>query len=59
MKSFNKQLRYSHTLSIEDSKNSVLYNNTNKLNPYYITGLVDGEGHFGLDVYKDSKRKTG
>ena len=34
-------------------------NKTNKLNPYFITGFVDGEGHFGMDVYKDSKRKTG
>jgi len=58
MKSFNKQLRYTHTLSIEDS-NSVLYNNTNKLNPYFVTGFTDGFGCFIINIRPNPKLKTG
>jgi hypothetical protein len=59
MKSFNKQLRYTHTLFIEDSKNSVLYNNTNKLNPYFVTGFTDGDGCFLINIRPNPKLKTG
>jgi hypothetical protein len=59
MKSFNKQLRYTHNLSIEDSKNYVLYNNTNKLNPYFVTGFTDGDGCFLINIRLKPKMKTG
>lgn len=52
-KSFNKQLRYTHT------KNSVLYNNTNKLNPYFVTGFTDGEGCFLINMRPNPKLKMG
>jgi hypothetical protein len=29
------------------------------LDPWYITGLVDGEGSWGLSINKDEKRKLG
>lgn len=28
-----------------------------KLNPWFVTGLVDGEGSFGLTIYKDNRIK--
>lgn len=34
-------------------------NNTYRLNPYYITGLVDAEGCFTTSIYKDCRMKTG
>jgi len=36
------------------------YNNYyNFLNPYFITGFIDGEGCFNLSIFKDSRRITG
>jgi len=32
--------------------------NDTKLNPYFVSGFVDAEGHFGTTIYKDSKLKT-
>ena len=29
----------------------------NKLDPWFITGLVDAEGFFSIEIYKDSKAK--
>jgi len=37
---------------------SSLKNNSNYLNPYFITGFVDGEGCFNISIYKDSRMKT-
>lgn len=28
-----------------------------KLNPWFVTGLVDGEGSFGITIYKDNRIK--
>ena len=33
--------------------------NIYRLNPYYITGLVDAEGCFTTSIYKDCRMKTG
>ena len=30
-----------------------------KINPYFITGLTDGEGNFSLGVMEDNKYKAG
>ena len=30
-----------------------------KLNPFYVTGFVDGEGSFILTIIKDNKYKSG
>lgn len=60
IKYFNIQLRHSHTLFIEDSKKkSVLHNNTNKLNPYFVTGFTDGEGCFLINIRPNPKLKSG
>ena len=29
----------------------------NKLDPWFITGFVDAEGYFSIELYKDSKAK--
>ena len=29
----------------------------NKLDPWFITGFVDAEGYFSIELYKDSKDK--
>jgi len=34
-------------------------NETTVLNPYYISGLVDGEGTFSVSIFKDAKSKLG
>ena len=30
----------------------------NKLDPWFMTGFVDGEGYFSIELYKDSKAKS-
>ena len=30
-----------------------------KLNPYFVSGLIDAEGYFTTSIYKDKKLKTG
>jgi hypothetical protein len=30
-----------------------------RLNPYFVTGLIDGEGYFSTTIYKDNKLSTG
>lgn len=57
---FFKQLKYTHTLSnVADKNNSDLHNNTNKLNPWFVTGFTDGEGCFMINLRPNSKLKTG
>ena len=58
---FFKQLRYTHTLSnvATGQNNYDLHNNTNKLNPWFVTGFTDGEGCFLINVRPNSKLKTG
>jgi len=34
-------------------------NSKNKLNPYWVTGLIDGEGCFYVKIAKSKKHKTG
>ena len=59
MKTLN-QLRYSHNLSNEEIKNNfALGNNTNELNPNYVTGFTDGEGCFLINVRPKPNRKNG
>lgn len=45
------------------SKDSPRYSFNNKntfyLNPYYLTGFVDGEGCFSLSIFKDDRNLTG
>ena len=36
-----------------------MYNNNQKMDPWFITGVVDGEGCFSISVIKDKKHKTG
>lgn len=49
-----------HSYSTNNSSNySYKGNPTNKLNPYYLTGFVDGEGCFNLSIYKNSRMLTG
>jgi hypothetical protein len=44
-------------------KDSLRYSFNNKntfyLNPYYLTGFVDGEGCFSLSIFKDDRNLTG
>jgi LAGLIDADG endonuclease len=30
----------------------------NKLNPFWVSGFVDGEGRFFISIYKSTKLKT-
>jgi hypothetical protein len=30
-----------------------------KLNPWFVTGLIDGEGSFSISIYKNDKQKLG
>lgn len=30
-----------------------------KFNPFFVTGFIDGEGSFGIQVYKNVKYNTG
>jgi hypothetical protein len=50
-----------HNLSFRTTKlfYSVLQNNKNKLHPYYITGFVDGEGCFSINVRPRPNRGKG
>ncbi|RPB18024.1 homing endonuclease, partial [Terfezia boudieri ATCC MYA-4762] len=34
-------------------------NRTQKLDPYFITGLVDGEGYFCISICKNSRKRLG
>ena len=34
-------------------------NFSNNLNPYYLTGFIDGEGCFNISIYKDTRMLTG
>ena len=63
-------MKFSHTnFSLTPKTQKLLgYNNINKidnnynnnnLNPYFITGFVDGEGSFSLILAKDKKYKLG
>ena len=58
---FPKQLRSTHTLSnvAAGQKNYDLRNNTNNLDPWFVTGFTDGEGCFLINVRPNSKLKTG
>lgn len=52
-----KQLRY---LSNVIGKNNYEFHpNTNKLNPYFVTGFTDGEGCFLINVRPNPKMKIG
>jgi len=48
---------------IDISKGSPRYSFNNKntfyLNPYYLTGFVDGEGCFSLSIFKEDRSLTG
>jgi hypothetical protein len=33
-------------------------NNSNKLNPHYITGFYDAEGSFIISIYKNNKTNS-
>lgn len=59
---------YSHLIGsaythIKTYKNKTRYSFNNKntfyLNPYYITGFIDGEGCFSISIFKDSRRLIG
>lgn len=55
-----KQLRCNHTLSNLLGKNNCdLELNTDKLNPYFVTGFTDGEGCFLINVRPNPKMKIG
>jgi hypothetical protein len=57
---FFKQLRYTHILSnVSSQNNSDLHKNTDKLNPWFVTGFTDGEGCFLINVRPNSKLKIG
>ena len=38
---------------------STVSESNTKLNPYFVSGFVDAEGHFGTTIYKEKKLKTG
>jgi hypothetical protein len=38
---------------------TVSVNNMKILNPYFVSGLIDGEGTFSTTIYKDTRYKTG
>lgn len=52
LKQLNVIQKYFSTLSLPT-------NNNISLNPYFITGLVDGEGTFSISIQKNNKYKTG
>lgn len=45
--------------SSSNNNNKKKGKDTNTLNPYYITGFVDGEGCFTISIFKDSRMLTG
>ena len=56
----NQKVRsYSSSTSNSSSNNKKKGKDTNTLNPYYITGFVDGEGCFTISIFKDSRMLTG
>jgi len=54
---YKDQRSHFHTSS--NSNGSKKIANNNQLNPSYITGLADGDSHFGFTVYKSNNHKIG
>ena len=58
----NKKVKYNSYSTNNSSTSNYSYNKgnpTNKLNPYYLTGFVDGEGSFIVKIIKRSRLKVG
>lgn len=53
------KLRYSTGYLNNSTKNSYNQDNLKNLNPFWVTGLIDGEGSFTISVVKRSDLKTG
>ena len=49
----------SYTRLGRDSKNNTLLVDTQKINPWFITGFTYGEGSFIISITKDKKLKLG
>ena len=50
---------YKGFIKSSNNKYSTINNFKNNLNPYYLTGFVDGEGCFHISLRKVSHHKTG
>ncbi len=53
IKNLSRQLNYNRLF------HSLINENHNKLNPYFVTGFTDAEGYFGTSILKNSKLKVG
>lgn len=60
VKRFNRRVSYNKiTYACYRSYGTRSYKNSNRLNPWFITGYIDGEGCFAVIVRKNSHYSTG
>jgi hypothetical protein len=55
-----KQKRFFFSIAVQQNKKSMaLVCVIHKINPYFITGFVDGEGSFVIRIRENNKLKVG
>jgi len=58
-RNFYNLLNFRHRGFIKKSVKYYCLENNNKLNPWYVTGFVDGEGCFNINITKSSSNLIG